>query len=546
MGEYFPEPVGWAPPLSLSFQGKAKLQRQKWLPHLDRRRLAPILNESAHLIGEEIEEELRRMLPSLPSPKVQIEFSDGSVIWDGLTTFGTAVGPVVATIDLAVYAARLTRLIVTRVVRRHIEQHYPVRRAKTTVSRPTPRVSLPISVAERCRAFLFWCAGCHPQVIRECPVDQPKYAALGGIVLSVWALATLTGGLALNLILAGRPGAVGFTLVGAFFWGWLVLCIDRAILISMRKSRASSLRARLRAELPSALPRLALAVLIALTIADPLKVRLMSPDAEPIAQVRADEALMARATSLRRLNEQRVTDLRARIASLEQSVAGPAARIETLREAYFSEMEGASRSGRYGYGPVARQKEAEYRNANGRFETHRTSTERAISELNAQVEQVRRQETEVLQQYHSTADGGYFTRRSAVRELQRRDSSVWFAGLLISLLVLVVESCPILIKLLSEAGPYDLRKAAADALSFHETELYDSAQRTVLENAQALQTQAEIDLERQYAYHSQQIRAGQVAKAWTHFDEAFVHASNSTVNDLRRDLDHRIFRNRDS
>ena len=57
------------------------------------------------------------------------------------------------------------------------------------------------------------------------------------------------------------------------------------------------------------------------------------------------------------------------------------------------------------------------------------------------------------------ADVGFLERNKALSDLSERENSVFWANLLISLLIILIETGPILSKLIMNTGPYDLALA---------------------------------------------------------------------------------------
>jgi gas vesicle protein len=57
---------------------------------------------------------------------------------------------------------------------------------------------------------------------------------------------------------------------------------------------------------------------------------------------------------------------------------------------------------------------------------------------------------------------GFLERNKALSDLSARESSVWWANLLISLLIILIETAPVLSKLIMTSGPYDIALAGME------------------------------------------------------------------------------------
>src|SRR6476659_4160742 len=108
--------------------------------------------------------------------------------------------------------------------------------------------------------FLWWCAGAHQKLLRQFPSEHTKYAGLGGVLL-----ATLSSGYAVYSVFANWIWTIAFAII----WGLIIFNFDRFLVSTMRKYGVSK-----RKQVWMAIPRLALALLIGLTIARPLELKI--------------------------------------------------------------------------------------------------------------------------------------------------------------------------------------------------------------------------------------------------------------------------------
>ena len=119
--------------------------------------------------------------------------------------------------------------------------------------------------------FLWWCAGAYQQLLKDCPSEHSKYAGLGGTILATFVLAALSAGYAIYSVFDKTAGlwASGFALI----WGLIIFNFDRLLVATMRKYGVSRRR-----QLYIALPRIALALLIGVTIARPLEPKIFEKE----------------------------------------------------------------------------------------------------------------------------------------------------------------------------------------------------------------------------------------------------------------------------
>jgi hypothetical protein len=106
--------------------------------------------------------------------------------------------------------------------------------------------------------------GIKEDVLDYVPTDRPRYTGLGIIVLNTGLLATLAMLSALNKIVAA-PWPV--LILAAMAWGWIIFTIDRWLISSTHGTHTAN-------KALIFVPRLLLAILIAVSIAEPLTLRI--------------------------------------------------------------------------------------------------------------------------------------------------------------------------------------------------------------------------------------------------------------------------------
>src|SRR6266566_4564826 len=110
--------------------------------------------------------------------------------------------------------------------------------------------------------------GIREEILDWVPEERPRYTGFGIIVLNTGCLATLAMFTALTKIVAAPPLAL---VPVALMWGWIILSIDRWLISSTHGVHRAS-------RLPMIFaPRIVLAILLALSIAEPLTLRIFQP-----------------------------------------------------------------------------------------------------------------------------------------------------------------------------------------------------------------------------------------------------------------------------
>lgn len=113
--------------------------------------------------------------------------------------------------------------------------------------------------------FLIWCSGANADILFEdAPTDRPKHIGIGGTVLFTGLLAIFSGGYAVQMTFQNYWISVPFGIL----WGLIIFNLDRYIVSSMRKT------GDWRVELAFATPRFLLALVLAVVVSKPIELRL--------------------------------------------------------------------------------------------------------------------------------------------------------------------------------------------------------------------------------------------------------------------------------
>jgi hypothetical protein len=300
--------------------------------------------------------------------------------------------------------------------------------------------------------FLWWCAGAYQNLLKDCPSEHTKYAGLGGVILATFVLAALSAGYAIYSVFNNPLWAIGF----AFIWGLIIFNFDRFLVATMRKYGVSR-----RKQIWMAVPRFALALLIGVTIARPLELKVFEKEIDvKIAENRHkkillnDSLLQMENRGLLATAGQERDRLSIRKSALEDT-------LHRLQQAYVQEADGTGGSFHRGIDKLTRLKQEAYQSALRRsgpelqqLEGQLHYQDSIVTAANAGNEDKRR-----LYEMQVSSGAGFLEKNIALSDLSAQESSVFWANILISLLIILIETGPILSKLIMSTGPYDLALA---------------------------------------------------------------------------------------
>jgi len=311
--------------------------------------------------------------------------------------------------------------------------------------------------------FLWWCAGAYQDLLKECPSEQTKYAGLGGVLLATFVLAALSAGYAIYSVFNDPVWAIMFAII----WGLIIFNFDRFLVATMRKYGVSR-----RKQIWMATPRIALALLIGFTIARPLELKIFEKEIDVQITANRHQKLLLNDSLLQAENHATLAAaqgerdrLTARQSTLQDT-------LHRLQQAYITEADGTGGSGRRGIEQLTRLKQ----------EAYLTAVQQTTPELRQLQQQIDYQDSLIRQanagrevknrQYEAQvlSDVGFLEKNKALSGLSAHESSVFWADLLISLLIILIETGPILSKLIMSVGPYDLALASMELKQMAATE----------------------------------------------------------------------------
>jgi len=311
--------------------------------------------------------------------------------------------------------------------------------------------------------FLWWCSGAHQKLLRDYPSEHSKYTGLGGVILATFVLASISAGYAIFSVFGNWAWTIGFAIV----WGLIIFNFDRFLVSTMRKYGVTK-----RKQFWMALPRVILAILIGVTIARPLELKIFEKEIDTKVvenlhkKVQLNDSLLniENKAQLDLANAER-DRLMARKTSLEDT-------LHRLRQSYVQEADGTGGSGQRGIQELTQLKMDAYEIAFRQItpeikqlEAGITSQDSIIATTNASMEQKRKDYAA------STAKNvGFLERNKALTDLAGEESSVFWTGLLVSLLIILIEVGPILSKLIMPVGPYDIALAKDELMNMAASE----------------------------------------------------------------------------
>jgi len=328
------------------------------------------------------------------------------------------------------------------------------------------------------RRFLWWCSGVVPEVLSQYPTERAKYEGIGGAVLTTGVLAFFSGFYAIYSTLASGSYAVLTSVGFGLLWGLAIFNLDRYIVASLRKPTDPEVkwRRRLRETWLPALPRIGLAVLIGITLSKPLELRLFQNAIAGQAAINQEQSVNTKRDGL--IQSSSLNALDADLKQIHETLASNEARAQALQDEFLREADGTGGSRRYGYSEVARVKETSA--AEARKEV--AALQQRLQQVQAERDLVDAQINRQVAGYRAGLSDDFLTKMRALSDLSASSNAVWWISTFVVLLIVGVEITPVIVKLLSPIGPYDVKLDAMNSVENNEALLKRDTTNRILIN----------------------------------------------------------------
>ncbi|MEY3420516.1 MAG: hypothetical protein RIR48_801 [Bacteroidota bacterium] len=300
---------------------------------------------------------------------------------------------------------------------------------------------------QRLSSFFIFCSGAVDSILKRCPSDYNKYHGIGATIFFTGVFSAISAGYALYTVFQSYITSAIF----AILWGMMIFNLDRYIVSGMRKKN------NIIKELGMALPRIVLAVFIGIVIATPLELKLF--ESEINAEIgmmqqetykMQDELLNKRYEADIKVVNDEIKLLRDKLSNADQE------RIVRTKEA-LAEADGTGGSKIRAMGNIYKAKSKAAEKSEQDYQLLYTEIKPMLDEQLTKLDEIDQKKKDEMTTLSRASLTGFASRLKALHRLSEREEAIKIAGLFITILFLIIECSPILVKLISEKSPYDQR-----------------------------------------------------------------------------------------
>lgn len=315
------------------------------------------------------------------------------------------------------------------------------------------KINKPLLVSHKMnwfQQFLLICSGANLHILRKTPSEWNKFSGIGGIVLFTAIFATLSAGYAIFTVFDDIWISVGF----AILWGLMIFNLDRYIVSSIKKTGTWY------SQLLMSIPRLILAAFLGIIISKPLELKIFEKEVNKQLNtiIQRNKTQLQAEMNGRILQQSGPFDtekkqIQDKVVAYQKSYDSAAVELE---KEILGKQSGLT-SGKVGYGSNAKRKAELKEQRRQDLENYQKQMAPRLEYLDKEVSKVytnietERKKTETFEDKFN----GFAARIQALDELGKNSAIIATAAAFIMGLFITLEIAPVLVKLISQVGPYD-------------------------------------------------------------------------------------------
>ncbi len=300
---------------------------------------------------------------------------------------------------------------------------------------------------QRLSSFFIFCSGAVDSILKRCPSDYNKYHGIGATIFFTGVFSAISAGYALYTVFQSYITSAIF----AILWGMMIFNLDRYIVSGMRKKN------NIIKELGMALPRIVLAVFIGIVIATPLELKLFESEINAEIGMMQQETYKMQDDLLNKRYEADIKVVNDEIKLLRDKLSNAdLERIVRTKEA-LAEADGTGGSKIRAMGNIYKAKSKAAEKSELDYQLLYTEIKPMLDEQLTKLDEIDQKKKDEMTTLSRASLTGFASRLKALHRLSEREEAIKIAGLFITILFLIIECSPILVKLISEKSPYDQR-----------------------------------------------------------------------------------------
>jgi hypothetical protein len=325
---------------------------------------------------------------------------------------------------------------------------------------------------EKTTRFFWFCSGAHQATLKKYPIEHNKYVGIGATIFFTALFASLSGGYAMYFVFSGSSFAVGFAILFGIIWGLAIFNMDRYIVGSINKQGTTN------QQLLQASPRILLAIMIGVVISRPLELKIFDKEIRAKLKTSYLNGQRRKVDTLQKAYGDKYAQEISKNNEMKKERDSLTKDINRSRFQLNQEVFGDKSnqtSGIQGYGTYAKQKQGVLQEKQDRLKLVQGNLDKMDSYLNQRKEYDGLNDVKFFSnnQLDSLANiAGFSDRNWALGQLMFRDNGTkdidtYLAQSFIGYLFILFECLPVLVKLMSPKGSYDVALSRIEESDTH-------------------------------------------------------------------------------
>jgi len=310
--------------------------------------------------------------------------------------------------------------------------------------------------------LLIWSAGADQEILSQesCRTERYKYESIGTTVILTAIMAFCSGGYALFTVF----GSLTISISLGFIWGSIIFNLDRFFILTASQNKSSS---KLQFWVGAA-TRLSIAILLGFIVAKPLELRLFESEInQKISQQRREREREESRKDQDTPDVKRINKINEEIDNLTREKNQASDALQKARIDAIEEIKGKGVTGKPGVGTIAKERQKNVE-----------TIEKSVTFLDSRIQDLLKEKNSLIKKQQSSLsiktpqkkewqEGSLLDRISALEALSKDDPAIAITNKLITLLLIIIEIAPVLVKILSKEGLYEklLEKETIDRMN---------------------------------------------------------------------------------
>ncbi len=372
--------------------------------------------------------------------------------------------------------------------------------------------------------FLWWLATAEKELVTDCVVDRNRYRIIGLTVLGTWIFATLTWTFFFSTF---SDSATIYVPLGLFM-GFIILCIDRALIKGINKQNKH--------KLTPLLFRGLLALTIGSFMAQPAVLFMFDKEIRLQSSLDNEKRKMQKRQELDSLYSSRKNELLAQKEQINLDLQKKSGEVNKARENFISEADGSGGTGRIGIRDIALAKRNEYQKLDGAYQQLVATQEPKLNDIDKELQSIESSIKKEELQFAQLMNDGFLTRAEALSNLLKSSEALRFRYYLIMAILVLVELMPVIAKTILPAGTYDEKVFLREEMEKDMALANINKERELKEMYNGLLQQENMDLIREFFNLTKEDRREKIKTLSRRWKDNEHHSFDSFWERLKKDV----------